>query len=455
MKPVELSGSGSVRVRRAVLVAACVLLAAAPTIGYAQAPARLTLQAALIQALRASPELQAQEAEVQGAEARLIGARVFQFNPDLGGEVGDRTGGTSSTDFQFSLEQEIEIGGQRGKRTAVAQAALKAARSRLLRTRRLLAAEVEIAFSDTLRDRELVKIAETNDELAQSLLRFATRRLEAGAATQIELNLARATAGRAGRARRLAQAAHVASRSRLAEITALRPEDPPEVEGELPESSAAVATLGTLLDDALRNRADLVAQRLETESAAQGVRLAKALGVPNPRLGAFYSEEESTDTIKGLSLVFPLPIFQRNQGEVAESVAFSERQRAEVKRIELAVRQQVTSTRAMLEAAVNSAEELRSLVVGTFEESLTFLERALAAGKIGATDVLVLQQQFVASQQEYVEAVAEAWVARVELDLATGSLPLPDPVTGEMVSPAKGAEDELKSPQPGDRESLQ
>ena len=69
-----------------------------------------------------------------------------------------------------------------------------------------------------------------------------------------------------------------------------------------------------------------------------------------------------------------------------------------------------------------SAEHLREQVLGTLDESVELLQRSFTAGRIGATEVVTLRREFVASRRETVEALAEAWLARIELDLAVGRL---------------------------------
>ena len=96
----------------------------------------------------------------------------------------------------------------------------------------------------------------------------------------------------------------------------------------------------------------------------------------------------------------------------------------------LMIRREVTAAYANLEAARNAAEYLREQVVGTLEENTRLLQRSFSAGRIEATEVVVFRREFVESQREYVEAEAEARLAQINLDLATGRLPIPA-ISGE------------------------
>ncbi len=389
-------------------------------------PLRLTLAEALERAFSSSPVVQARRAEVRRAEARLLGARTYPFNPELELATGDRQGPIeSSTDRGLGISQEIQIGGQRRKGIATASAALEAARSSFERELRLLGASVEQAFAEAVRARELLEIAEADAELARQLLRFSVRRLEAGSGTQVELNLARSTAGQAERALRLSESAEATARNRLAELIGL-PADGRlgAVVGDQPMPDDRMPQLEELVPAAIRNRADLAALRHETASAERAIELSRSLRIPNLRLGAFYEEEERTDEVKGIGLSVPIPLFNRNQGGVAEAQAEAERLSAEGAAAELTVRREVADALVQYRSAREAALYLRDLVVGTLEENLTLVRKALDAGKIAASDVLVFRREFVEGQRQYVEALFEARSARIALDLATGRTPI-------------------------------
>lgn len=388
---------------------------------------RLTLSQAIDLAFAQSPVLRARQAEVQRAQARLVTARTYLFNPELDIAAGRRTGPVGrSTDSGVALTQEIEIAGQRGKRKATAESGLAAAEARFLREKRLLAAQVELSFAEAVRARELLGVEATDLALADDFLRMSEKRFEAGASSQIEVNLARAAAGRASRRVELARAQYEVTRNFLAEIVGLDPVPAPEPEGELQDPTAELPDIQEFLQGALENRADLEAFRHTEEEAAARLRLAKAEAVPNLRLGAFYAEEESVDTIVGGGISIALPFFNRNQGGISEANAAIVQTGAERAALGLAVQREVAAAFATYEAAKISAERLRELVLGTLEENLTLLQRSFAAGKISATDLLVFNREFVDSQREFIDTISNAWVARIALDLAAGSLAFPE-----------------------------
>ncbi len=410
--------------RRTALCLGLGLWALAPTLG-AQAPSspRWTLDRALETAFAQSPELRARHAELEEVAGGLVGAKIYPYNPELELEAADRRSrGSSTTDRGISLSQEVEIAGQRRKRVAVAREKLGAAEATLRRDKRLLAFRVEFNFAEAVRERELLAVAETDAALARDMLDFSKRRLERGATTQIEVNLAQASAGRAERSVQRARAAYASARSRLATVAGVEPAVQPEPLGELAYPNAEPSPLQELLELALENRGDLGAAQRQEQAAQAALRLALAAGRPNLTVGAFFQREEATDEIFGTTLGISLPIFNRNQGQIAKSRAVRERLRHEHDALRLAVEQEVITALNDLRAARASAEFLRDQVLGTLEENVELLQRSFAAGRIGATEVVTLRREFIASRLEYIEVLADAWLARVRLNLATGVL---------------------------------
>ncbi len=397
---------------------------------------QLAFGEALERAFVHNPVLRAGRAEVEEVRSRLLSARTYPYNPKLTLEAADRSGPEgSSTDHGLVISQELELAGQRRKRVAVATAELTAAEARFLREGRLLAARVETAFAEAVRHRELLRVAETDAALAGDFLDLSQRRLEAGAATQIEVNLARATSGRAERSVQLARAAYAQARSLLAEVVAMDPAAPPEPLGDLAMPVGDLPPLGELLDLAVENRADLRFFRRQQLAAEARVRLARAERIPNLTVGGYYEREEGTDRIFGGALAISVPLFHRNRGGIAGAQASLERTRYEKAAFHLTVKQEVATAYANLQAARRAALYLRQQVIGTLDENVTLLQRSFAAGKIGATEVLIFRREFVESQREYVEALADAWLARVTLDVATGRLTTPNSVPVEEHQP--------------------
>jgi cobalt-zinc-cadmium efflux system outer membrane protein len=412
------------RVGAAVCAAVLVSVAFVPQgLADERSPQRLTLEQAVVEALARSPVLRSRRAEVEQADGRLVTANTHPFNPEITLEANRRTNGDSTTDRSVKLGQEIEIGGQRRQRIAEASAELEASRARLLREERLLEARVHSAFVEVLRVRELLGVEQANVELARSLADVAGKRFASGAVAQMEVNLAQVQVGRAERDLRLAEGADEVARILLAETVGLDPSQPPELDGKLDLPPRQLPTLAALLETAGEHRADLQAFRDATEAARARIELSRSEAVPNLELEAFYGLEEGTDHLLGGGFTIGIPLFNRNQGRIAEAHAAHRQTLAQTEATKLQVRQEVAVALARYRAAHTASLNLQQQVLGTLQENLRLLQRSFEAGKTGWTEVLVFRREFVDVQREYIETLTDAWLAGIELDLASGVAP--------------------------------
>ena len=243
---------------------------------------RWTLSDAMRSAFDHSPKLHARRVARQEIAGRLQTAETYPHNPELELEIGDRSGPDGSTnDRGLRLSQEVELAGQRRQRIHVAREELASADEILRRDRQRLVLAVEAAFAEAVRARELLAVAEADAALAREILDFSRRRLERGAATQIEVNLALASAGRAERSVQQARAAYASARGHLAEVVGGDPASPPEPVGELALPAVEPLPLERLLALAAESRGDLRAAERRELAAEASIRLALAERRPN------------------------------------------------------------------------------------------------------------------------------------------------------------------------------
>ena len=389
--------------------------------------APITLNEAVTQAFTLNPVVRVAEARLQEAEGRLTGAEVYPNNPVLQAGAAARTGNNqTSVDWEVRLQQQIQIAGQRGKRVAAAERELEAERSRLLRAKRLLAANVHLAFVAALRFQQLRHVARTDMELAERLHTVAQRRMERGAATQLDVNVAAAEFGRAEARLQTADARCRVACARLAETIGLDPTVHLDPQGTLHVTLDRPASLETLTQQAQIRRADLKALRDMVAASEARVTWARAVAWPDITVGVSVGHEERTDTLFGGTLSIPIPLFNRNQGQVAQAGAAVKRAQAEQRQRELSAAQEVTSALARYEAALRAANRLRQLVLGTLGQNLELLQRSFDAGKATWPEVVVIRRSLVDAQRQLANAEAQARTAWITLQIASGNMPLPE-----------------------------
>ncbi|MDQ7008469.1 MAG: TolC family protein [Acidobacteriota bacterium] len=382
----------------------------------------LTESRAVRTAIENHPSLRARRAEVDRLRARLQSAKTYPYNPELFiGQGRRRGGGTPSTDRSVELSQQISIGGKRSLEIRGAEALLADADDRLRRAERLLAATVRAAFVEVLRTRELLEVERTNVELTRNLAEVTRRRLEAGEATQIEMNLALAQVGRDELSLSMVEGAYKAARALLAETIGLPPESLPRVTGTLTVPRSGTPPLSELLRVAATRRADLAAFSDRILAAESARRLRRRQRIPDLRLSASWDREEGTDRIFGAGISLSIPVFNRNRGRIAEADAGLRQTLAEKSAAENRVQREIIESYALFTAASTATRNLEQRVLGSLNQNLDLLNRSLRAGKIGWTEVIVFRREFTLAQRDYVDTVARARLAKIRLDLASGT----------------------------------
>ncbi len=87
--------------------------------------------------------------------------------------------------------------------------------------------------------------------------------------------------------------------------------------GKLDALSPAAYSLGTLLDSAYKNRADLLIARTTVEASRLNYNYQKSLGVPNLTLALAYDQQGSyINNLASLGAAIDLPLFNRNKGNI-------------------------------------------------------------------------------------------------------------------------------------------
>ena len=363
-------------------------------------PTVLTLEQALEEAAARSPAIVAAEAEVEASRARLRQAG-FRINPELSVDVENFAGtgpfsGVNGVETTVSINQRLDLGGRRSSRVGAAQAALFAQEIRLAIARAELGQSVRTQFATAGAMRERLALAMENSERARELARIANELVAAGREPPLRALRARANAAQADAALRAAEANDTAARRTLASLFGVS-ELVGGVTGPLDLTAQGggdpLATLDVKLAEAERLQAEA---ELRQQQAAG--RLDPSVGVGVRRL----SETNDTALVAGLSI--PLPIFDRNQGNVA--AARSDIRSAEARRDAAIVQAsaRINNAQTNLDAARARVTALESVAAPQAAEALRLANLSYRAGRLSLLELLDAQEAYAAAQSELIDA---------------------------------------------------
>ena len=270
------------------------------------------------------------------------------------------------------------------------------------------------------------ELATENVGVAQRVLDLALARQQAGAGSEVDVNLARAELQDVELGLRKAMLEAIEARIGLAQQLSLA--EPPErlVLAEALDESAARSLSDTeLLEIATRYRLDLKAARMAIVAAAARIREERLKVFPRLDAGVgFESTEagtgEQVDTLVGPTLGLEIPIFNQNQGGIARAQYAFEQSRRQLEGLRRDALQQVRGAHARARTAWDTARYYREEVLPLRTTSLDLSGTAYQAGRTPLLNVLEAERALLTARSGYVDALRDSAEALVELEKVTG-----------------------------------
>lgn len=372
----------------------------------------LTLPEALNRAFTTNPALAAARREIDATGGALQQARL-RPNPELGVAQEDLRRGRQTT--TLALTQPLEMGGKRAARTALAERVQDQARVGVEQVRADLRAAVLEGYYEALVARERLRLARESLAVAASSADATGKRVQAGKVSPVEET--RARVAQAGAQAELAQAegAFRSARQRLAALWGDTQPGFADMAGrlDLPAATPDDAWVSQRMADAPALRR----ARLEVERWRAAAELERARAVPDIAisLGAKRLQAEGvTQAVVGLSI--PLPVFNRNQGGIAEALAREDKARDELAVSEIQLASSVAQAREQLGAARAEALTLQRDAVPGARSAFQAASQGFQLGKFSFLETLDAQRTLVATQAQYLRALSDTWRAAAELE---------------------------------------
>ena len=388
-------------------------------------PQKLTLADALEYARNHSPEiLQAREhvGAAKGSEvtAGLRPNPTFSFNSESYPLFESSPGSFfNRQEMAMSVEQPVETARKRYWRERAASALRESTESQLDDAQRRLKLQVQESYSQVLlaqadlqSAREL--LADYDRILGINKARFEKGEISGGDFRRVEIE----------RFRFLDDVLTLENNLRNAKVSLLATIGYPTVYQDFETAGSLEAlpikpSLEQLTADALRYRPDIAAQRFRISQAKNEQSLEKANVVPDisPYLG--YKRDFGLNTL-AFGIRVPLPVFNRNQGEVARSAAESRSQDFQLRMIEQDIRREVTQAYNNFQTQERRRQEIQNFYLQRAREARDI---AAESYRLGASDLLVLldtERTYREMARGFNRARYQAVVGRFELEATVG-----------------------------------
>lgn len=398
-------------------------------------------------ALEGNPTLAQAAAQVQVAAGRTLQAGLYP-NPSVGYSGAEISGPASGGEHGGFVQQTIVTAGKLGLSRAVfqqeqaqAEEQAKAQRLRVLNSVRLL-------YYQTLGAQHLVSWRKRLAALAQEAVDISHQLFNVGQADQPDLLQAEVEAQQAQLD--LGTAQHDLERSwrQLAAVVGNPSLKRQALAGKLDEALPELdwdKSLATLLEESPERK---VAQ-VGVQRAEAALKRAQVEWIPDVTLrgGIYYNFERFApgNAVIGpegfAEIRIPLPVFDRNQGNIAAAQADLERARREVQRVELSLRQRLSATFAEYLTIRRTVETYSTRILPTARQAYELYLQRYQQMAAAYPQVLIAQRTLFQAQVAYAAAFTNLWRTVVEIRglLLMDGLAAPA-VPSEMAMGAPGGE---------------
>jgi len=368
------------------------------------------------------------------ADARLITARL-RPNPVLtaGADHLDLLGTGYSTSnnagpAEYSLRTDfiLERGGKRASRIDTAENAKGVAEFQFLNAVRSLTVDVQSAAVEVLTAKASVALANENLSALQEIVKVNELKVKAGDLAEVELLRVQLAELQFENVVRQAQLRLNTARARLSALAGRRRgENFIDIQDQLRGDPGSLA-LETLQRDAGEFRPDLRAlQRDQARSLAE-VRLQIAQGKVDYTVGTEYRRQQGiagTGNSLGFFFSTNLPVFNRNQGEIARAQQEQRQIEARLRQAQLSVENEVEVAFLQYETAKALVDRIEDTMLTKARDVRQITEFSYRRGEASLIEFLDAQRVYNDTIQTYNDARGEFARSLYVLDAATGKTP--------------------------------
>lgn len=417
-------------------LAVFLLFGAVQALGQAAPARRLGMEEVLERARRGHPLINSARWRVAAAEAEMLEAGL-KPNPSLTLSGENFPLGSAQQGFEFgrsldwfaTYSQTFETAGKRQLRVGYAERNLESARAEASMVERGVLYEVKTAFLGAAIARLHVELRRENLKNLAQLVDLNEVRVREGYTSEGDLIKVRLETQRVEF--QLHRAELELDKARIGLLRAIGDADFERFDAAGLAFDVAedfnfepVSFNPALLQEAAMKLPQVTLSLARVERARALLRLEQARARPDFTASLGY-KRNGVDNAMFAALNIPLPVYNRNQAQIARAEAVLESAQAEYNQVRNVVLAELAAARRSVELTRKQVEALRADFLMRADESRSI---SLAAYQEGAVDLLVLldsQRVRAQAQEFYFQALYDYQVAIHELERASGIEKLP------------------------------
>lgn len=374
----------------------------------------MTLEAIEQLALTNNPAIQ--QANASAHKAMGFQDQVGRKPNPTAGYNGSQLADAGTDQHSLFIEQEFVRGDKLARNESVLRQEVQSQLWEVESQRYRVLTDVRQRFYDALAAQRRFELATEFHIVAEKGVRLAHARRDAAEGTvpealQAEIQLQQIVI--------LRQQAEVKYRGAWKQLMAMTgtPDVPlGKLIGVLPDSAETLAWEAV--------EADLMATSPELQAARARVSRARAYldrqqvqAVPNLTVMVGAGVDNATDSgFINTQLGLPLPIFNRNEGNISAAYAEMCRASQDARRIELAIKSRLAQAGQQYDAAAIAVAQYEQEILPRAQKTLDLTEEAYSAGQLAFLQTLVVRRTYFDAQLDYVSAQSDLAQATALID---------------------------------------
>ncbi len=412
--------------RSAIFIAGIILLSG---ISQTAGAVGLLLPQVIAIAVHGNRDLQTARHIVEVARARLLQAGLPP-NPRL------NLSGSNDSVFRnegeyiasIGISQQFPVAGRIARQKDVARVDIALALTEISQAERKLAGEVAKRFYQMLVLSHQIRVRDHLINADKNLVKISRDRFRVAEVPELDVNTAQLALQRLVQERALLLNQRALQRAQLNQLLG-RPAGNPLALKKVPPSNFFMPPLGKELDLAFALRPDLRAALLSANRARADLALAKAQRWEDWRVGVKFEQDrlaidgappQSNDRTLGLSLSIPLPLLNRNQGRIAETIATGVQAHAHIKALKLSISNEVSSAFAETARLRAAVQQYKGGMLQLSDRNVRLAQQGYSMGQTSILAVVQAQRQQSGLYVAYQNTLGQYQQALVTLHTAVG-----------------------------------
>lgn len=383
----------------------------------------ITLSEAEAMALAFHPAMREASGQTQAARGKWLQVGL-RPNPQLG-YLGEEIGEAGRAGKQGGfVSQEFVTAGKLDLNRAAAARDVSAVEQQVARTRLQVITTARVYYIEALAAERNLLLARQLETMGRQAVQVTELRLQAQEISRASLLQSEVEYQSVSLLVEQATNRHEAAWRRLTAIVGIPETSPQPLDDTLDDPLPALDWTATR-ERLLAESPELAELRERVEQARWAVRRASAGRIPNiTAQSGVQFDYASNETLANVQVSVPLPVFDRNQGNVVRTCGELTSAKAALEEAKLALEQQLAAAMAEYTTVTKRVARYRESVLPAAEESRDLITQAYQQGEVDFLQLLSVQQTFTEKNLTYMQDLATGWKKWAEIDgLLVGMLP--------------------------------